>query len=158
MGSPSAADNVEERILEHEHLALRAGLSTIAGTLEDAHRLSRFDLAERVARTTSWLHREFLPHAAWEETWLFDQLDRATDSPWTTRALRFQHDQIRELATALEQASVTAHAHWTNEIAFRLVTALARLEATISTHLSQEERFVLALLEHPAGATARAGG
>jgi len=97
MGSLTAANIVEERILEREHESLRIGLSTLQGAIEDAHRLSRPEIAERVARSTSWMHRAFLPHAAWEEAWLFGHLDQETGSPWTTRALRFQHEQIREL-------------------------------------------------------------
>ena len=140
----------EERIVEREHQALRAGLSILQGAIEDAHRLTRHELADRVARTTSWLHREVLPHAAWEEAWLYPQADRATGSPWTTRALRFQHAQIRELATALEQASVVAHEHWTPEIVYHLVAAMARLDALLSAHVVQEELSVVPLMQEGA--------
>jgi iron-sulfur cluster repair protein YtfE (RIC family) len=140
-------NDVEERIVEREHLALRAGLAMLQGTIEDAARLTRPELAERVARATSWLHREVLPHAAWEEAWLYPHADRVTGSPWTTRALRFQHEQIRELAGALERASVVAHEHWTPEIVYGLVAAMARLDALVSAHLAQEELSVLPLLE-----------
>ena len=146
MGSLTAANIVEERILEREHESLRIGLSTLQGAIEDAHRLSRPELAERVARSTSWMHRAFLPHAAWEEAWLFGHLDQETGSPWTTRALRSQHEQIRELASALETASTVAHERWTREIEFALVAAMARLDALLSAHLAQEELFVLPLL------------
>jgi hypothetical protein len=140
-------NDVEERIVEREHLALRAGLAMLQGTIEDAARLTRLELAERVARATSWVHRDVLPHAAWEEAWLYPHADRATGSPWTTRALRFQHEQIRELAGALERASVVAHEHWTPEIVYGLVAAMARLDALVSAHLAQEELSVLPLLE-----------
>lgn len=157
----TGANDIEERIVEREHLALRAGLAMLQGAVEDAARLTRPELAERVARTTSWLHREILPHAAWEEARLYPLADRATGSPWTTRALRFQHEQIRELAGALERASVVAHEHWTPEIVYGLVAAMARLDALISAHLAQEELTVLPLLEdhavardsHPIGHT-----
>ena len=138
---------IEERIVEREHLALRAGLGMLEGTIDDAHRLTRHELADRVARTTSWLHREVLPHAAWEEAWLYPHADQATGSPWTTRALRFQHEQIRELAGALERASVVAHEHWTPEIVYGLVAAMARVDALLSAHLAQEELSVLPVLE-----------
>lgn len=146
MGCPMTADVVEERILEREHESLRVGLSTLQGAIEDAHRLSRPELAERVARSTAWMHRAFLPHAAWEEAWLFAHMDQETGSPWTTRGLRFQHEQIRELASALEKASTVAHERWTREIEFALVAAMARLDALLSAHLAQEELFVLPLL------------
>jgi iron-sulfur cluster repair protein YtfE (RIC family) len=138
---------VEERILEREHEGIRAGLSSLQGTIEDAHRLTRVELAERVARATAWMHREFLPHAAWEEAWLYGRLDHEAGSPWATRGLRFQHEQIRELAAALETTSMIAHDRWTPEIAFDLVAAMARLDALLSAHLAQEELYVLPLLD-----------
>ena len=53
--------------------------------------------------------------------------------------------------------SVIAHEHWTGEIVYRVVAAMARLDALISAHLAQEELFVLPLLEERAGAAARLG-
>jgi iron-sulfur cluster repair protein YtfE (RIC family) len=155
MGSLTAAA-VEERIIEREHQALRVGLSSLEGTIEDAHRLSRGELAHGIARATAWMHREFLPHAAWEEAWLYARLDQAAGSPWTTRALRFQHEQIRELATALEAVSVVAHEHWTSEVVYRVVSAMARLDALISAHLAQEELLVMPLLDEGAARTSHA--
>lgn len=147
MGSPTVGTLVDERILEREHESLRIGLSTLEGAIEDAHRLTRPELADRVARSTAWMHREFLPHAAWEEAWLYARLDHETGSPWTTRGLRVQHEQIRELASALETASTVAHERWTHEIEFELVAAMARLDALLSAHLAQEELIALPLLE-----------
>lgn len=147
MGSLMAADAVEERILQREHGSLRLGLSNLQGILDDAHRLTRPELAERVARSTAWMHRDFLPHAAWEEAWLFGQLDHEAGSPRTTRALRFQHGQIRELAAALETASIVAHERWTREVEFALIAAVARLDALLSAHLAEEELIVLPLIE-----------
>jgi iron-sulfur cluster repair protein YtfE (RIC family) len=158
MGSLHAADLVEGRILEREHASIRAGLSTIEGAIEDAHRLSSVELADRVARTTAWMHRTFLPHAAWEEAWLFARVDQETGSAWTTRGLRVQHEQLRELARALETTSTVAHERWTREIEFELIAALARLDGLLTAHMAEEEMFVLPLLEdrgdaaHPVGA------
>ncbi|HYK95089.1 MAG TPA: hemerythrin domain-containing protein [Candidatus Dormibacteraeota bacterium] len=145
MGSLTATA-VEERIIERDHHALRMGLSNLEGTIEEAYRLSRGELADRTARATAWAHREFAPHAAWEEAWLYGRLDQATGSPWATRALRYQHEQIRELATALEIASVAAREHWTGDIVHQVVAAMTRLHAVLAAHLAQEELFVVPLL------------
>jgi hemerythrin-like domain-containing protein len=150
MGSLHAADLIEGRILEREHGSIRTGLSIIKGAIEDAHRLTNVDLADRVARTTAWMHRTFLPHAAWEEAWLYTRVDQETGSAWTTRGLRVQHEQIRELARALETSSTVAHDRWTREIEFELIAAMARLDALLTAHLAEEEMFVLPLLEERA--------
>jgi len=144
---PRAADAVEEQIVEREHHALRAGLSLLQGAIDDAHRMPPLDLADRVARTSLWLRREVLPHLAWEEAWLYPRLDEAAGSPWATRGLRVQHEQVRELAGALEGVSSTSHEHWTGETESHVVAAMARLDAVISAHLAQEELTVLPLLD-----------
>lgn len=147
MTAISGANVVEERIIEREHQELRGGLALLQGTIADAHRLARPELADRVARTTAWLHRAFGPHASWEEAWLYPHVDQVTGSPWTTRGLRFQHEQIRELAGSLEAASVVAHDRWNGEILLRLVAALARIDALLSAHLAQEELLIVPLLD-----------
>jgi iron-sulfur cluster repair protein YtfE (RIC family) len=147
MPATIGATVVEERIVERDHQSLRVGLGMLQGTIEEASRLARHELADRITRTTSWLHREVLPHQAWEEAWLYPTADQATGSAWTTRGLRFQHEQIRELAGALERASIVAHEHWTPEIVYGLVAAMARLDALLSAHLTQEELLVVPLLE-----------
>jgi hemerythrin-like domain-containing protein len=147
MGSPTAADIVEERILEREHETLRAGISSLKGAIEDASRLTQVQLVERVVRTTAWMRRDVLPHAAWEEAWLYNQLDQETGSPWTTRGLRVQHEQIRELAARLEGVCALAHTRWTRDIEVQLIAAMARLDALLSAHLAQEDLFVTPLIE-----------
>ena len=36
---------------------------------------------------------------------------------------------------------------WSSDVAFRVAMAMARLDALISSHLSQEERFIPSLLD-----------
>lgn len=147
MTTTISADRVEERIVEREHQALRAGLAMLQEAIAEAYRSTRPELAQQVARTTGWLHRELLPHAAWEEAWLYPHADHATGTPWTTRGLRFQHEQIRELAGALERASVIAQERWSPEIVHGLVAAMTRLDTLVTAHLAQEEITVMPLLE-----------
>lgn len=142
--SPEA---IEGQLLDHEHRQIRAGLSALQDGIERAHAMSRSDAIDRVVRTLAWLRRDLLPHAAWEEAWLYPHLDTAAGTPWATQALRFQHGQIKELATALEREFASAEVRWSAEEAFQLTIALARLEALISSHLAQEQWFVGPLLE-----------
>lgn len=147
MTTTFSADAIEAQFFEHEHRRLRAGLSILQATIAEAHRLTRADAADRVVRTLAWLRRDVLPHAAWEEAWLFPHLDGTAGTPWATQALRVEHEQIRDVATFLEGQYQAAYDHWTAEQAFGLAVALARLETLVSAHLAQEERFVLPLLE-----------
>lgn len=126
---------------------MRTGLLNLQDALADAARLTRSDAVDHVVRTLSWLRRDVLPHAAWEEAWLYPHLDEEAGTAWATRALRFEHEQIRDVASELEREFMAVEVRWTPEHAFRLVIALTRLETLISAHLAQEERFVLPLLE-----------
>lgn len=147
MAMQLSADVIEQRFVEQEHRRLRAGLSNLRDAIEGAHRLSQPEAMDGVVRTLTWLRRDVLPHAAWEEAWLYGHVDTQAGTPWATRALRFEHEQIREVAAALETEFQTAHEHWTGEQAIRLVIALTRLEALVSAHLAQEERMVVPLLD-----------
>lgn len=145
-------DAIEGQLLDQEHRQIRAGLSTLQESIGRAHAMSRSDAIDRVVRTLAWLRRDLLPHAAWEEAWLYPHLDSAAGTPWATQALRFQHEQIKEVATALEREFASAEVRWSAEEAFQLAIALTRLEALISAHLAQEQWFVGPLLEmtgHP---------
>jgi hypothetical protein len=150
---------IEGQLLDHEHRALRAGISNLQDTIGRAHAMSRTDAIDGVVRTLAWLRRDVLPHAAWEEAWLYPHLDTAAGTPWATQALRFQHEQIREVAAALEREFSSAEVRWTAEEAYQLTIALTRLEALLSAHLAQEQWFVGPLLDltgrteaqHPGG-------
>ena len=142
-----AADAVEGKLIEQEHRRIREGLSNLEEAIEHGHQLGRGAAIDRVVQTLGWLRREFAPHAAWEEAWLYPQLDLIAATPWATRSLRFEHEQIRELATMLERDFMAAETRWTNEEAFRLVVAMARLATLISAHLAHEQWFVGPLLE-----------
>jgi hemerythrin-like domain-containing protein len=142
-----SADVIEGQFVEHEHRRLRAGLANLRDAIAEAHRLTRSEAVDRVVQTLSWLRRDVLPHAAWEEAWLYPHLDAQAETAWATRALRFEHEQIREVAADLEVEFQAIEDRWTVDGTFRVVVALTRLEALISAHLAQEERFVLPLLE-----------
>ena len=143
----TAADSIEVQLLEHEHQRVGAGLANLRETMARAHSASRVEAIDGAVRTIGWLRRELLPHAAWEEAWLYPHLDAVAHTPWATRALRLEHEQIREVAAALEQEFVAAEARWSAEQAYRLVVALTRLESLIAAHLAQEQWLMRPLLD-----------
>jgi Hemerythrin HHE cation binding domain len=144
----TAANGIEVQLLEQEHRRIHDGLAAIQETMARAGSLARPDVIDRVVRTLGWVRKDLLPHAAWEEAWLYPALDASATTPWATRALRFAHEQIREVATALEVEFAAAEARWSTEQAYRLIVALTRLETLVSAHMAQEAWFVEPLLEH----------
>lgn len=147
MSAALAADTVELQILDHEHRRVRDGLAILRDGLEDHEIRTRAEAIDRTARTLRWVRRDVLPHAAWEEAWLYPRLDTTAGTGWATRVLRFQHEQIRDLSTALEAAFTTAEARWTPTAGYQLALAMTRLETLISAHLALEQWFVLPLLD-----------
>jgi iron-sulfur cluster repair protein YtfE (RIC family) len=143
----AAADGVEVQLLDHEHQRVRDGLAGVEDVIGAAHRLSRTTASDGVVRTLAWLRRDLLPHLAWEEAWLYPQLDMIAGTPWATRALRLEHQQVRELAGALELEFAAAEDRWSSERASRLVVALTRLESVVAAHLAQEQWLVRPLLD-----------
>jgi hemerythrin-like domain-containing protein len=142
-----AADILEARLIDQEHRRIRDGLASLEEAIARGPRLDRGEAIDRVVRTLAWLRRDVIPHAAWEEAWLYPRLDAIAATPWATRAMRFEHEQIRELALVLERDFTAAEARWTPEEAFRLVVAMTRLATLISAHVTLEQRFVEPLLE-----------
>ena len=142
-------DLLEARFFEGEHRRIRTGLAVLQQAVADADHLGRLDAMERLTRIVIWLRRDLLPHAAWEEAWLYPRLDREAGSPWTTRALRAEHQQIRELASRLDHEFDALNEHWNQRIVVEFVAAMARLDALITAHLAQEDRFILPLLDEP---------
>ena len=132
MTTSLAGNLIEERMLEVEHRQLREGLSALQESIDDAHRLGREALGASAARSLAWLRREVLAHAAWEEAWIYPSIDHIAGTPWATRALRFEHDQIRDSAHHLEVAFQAVEQRWNSELAFQLVAALTRVEALVS--------------------------
>lgn len=147
MLTETAADVIETKFLEQEHRRIRDGIAVVQEVLGHAHTMTRPDAIDGVVRTLAWLRRDLLPHAAWEEAWLYPRLDAVARTPWATRVLRFEHEQIRDTAAALEREFLAAESRWTNEQACRLVAALTRLETLVSAHLAQEQWFVSPLLD-----------
>jgi hemerythrin-like domain-containing protein len=143
----AAADLIEGRFLEEEHRRLRDGLAALQDSIAACPRLTRPEVMDRATRTLAWLRRDVLTHTSWEDAWLYPRLDHQAGTAWATRALSLQHEQIRELAGQLEKAFETAHDRWSSEVAFTVATSMARLDALISSHLAQEDRFIPSLLD-----------
>jgi len=151
----TSAVAIERRFVEEEHRRMQAGLAKLQESQSEPRLPTRDEAIERVVRTLSWLRRDVLPHAAWEEAWLYPHLDTAAGTGWATQALRYEHDQIREVATALEREFASAEVRWSAEKAYGLAIALTRLETLLSAHLAQEQWFVGPLLEMTAHPDAR---
>ena len=131
---------------EHEHLELRRGVERIHEIACGADEHLPHDLASRLLWIMSWLDTSLEPHLAWEEAWLYAEVEARTGTPWATHAARFDHRRIRE-------ATLIARDDWAalvgdrpgrhfNEVRCHLFSLVALLRA----HLDREDQLILPLL------------
>lgn len=137
----------EGRFAAHEHRDLAVGLAYIGETIEGSGAFTSGELWARLHHTIGWLRHELRPHLAWEDTWLYPELDAIAGTPWATKLPRFEHRQIEAGIAALEVDSVRWLGHSTPRIEAEMVAHLSAMRALIGAHVEREDRFLLPLLE-----------
>jgi len=130
----------------HEHEELRAGIDWIHEVGETLTTLPVDQRGSCIHKVLDWVDTSLKPHMAWEETWLFPQLDERARTPWATRSVRFEHQQIAAQAERLH-AHAAYGSHYPPQDTVALAADLAGLEALLRANVEREERFLLPLLE-----------
>ncbi len=131
---------------EHEHRELTRGINHIHDVACGIGDWVPADLSVRILDILGWLDRELEPHIAWEEAWLYPEIDARTGTPWATRAARFDHQQIRVVETRLRTDQQLFHEDPTHERLPELRCHMFSLEALLRAHIDREERFLIPLL------------
>lgn len=135
----------EHDYASHEHHELRRGLDRIhdVGALlgNDA------ELSLGTLEVLHWVDSILGPHALWEDRWLYPEIDQRAGTPWATKLMSFEHQQIREAAASVATARTIVREARTPAAVVELRARLFALEAIIRAHMAREERFLLPLLE-----------
>jgi iron-sulfur cluster repair protein YtfE (RIC family) len=135
---------------EHEHRELARGVDRIHDVACAIGGWVQPDLGGRLLEVLGWLERDLEPHIAWEESWLYPQLEARTGSPWVTRFARFDHHQIRDMAARVEADQQRLREDGASGRLLELKCHLFGLEALLRAHLEREERYLIPLLEEEA--------
>ena len=152
MTSGADEDRAVWAFAEHEHLDLARGIDRIHDVASVVGTLPNAELSTRVLGVLRWLDGTLGPHIAWEERWLFPELDARAGQPTTTLAARLEHRQIRELVARLRaDLERLDHRDVARDLKAATGSDLIRLEALIRAHLRREERFLFPLLEDGRG-------
>jgi hemerythrin-like domain-containing protein len=131
---------------EHEHRDLTRGINHIHDVACEIGRRPTPELSIDVLNVLAWFDTVLAPHISWEEAWLYPEIDRRLGTPWATRAARFDHRQIREMAARLR---ADQHLLGTREAGEPQADARCHLfgmEALLRAHIEREERFLIPLL------------
>ena len=131
---------------EHEHRELVRGINRIHDIACEIGGWLTPEQSVRVLGVLDWLDRELEPHIAWEESWLYPEIDARTGTPWATRAARFDHGQIRDVATRLHADKQLLHRDRASARLADMRCHLFALEALVRAHIDREERFLMPLL------------
>ena len=131
---------------QHEHDELTVGIDRIHELGKELAFLPVDQLAPRIRTVLRWIDVDLKHHMAWEESWLFPQIDVRAGTPWATRLVRFDHQQIAAQAERLH-AHCLQGSHLHSHDTMRLTADLSGLEALLRANVEREERFLLPLLE-----------
>jgi hemerythrin-like domain-containing protein len=131
---------------EHEHRDLVRGLNRLHDIAGEIGHRPPAELSVHVLGILDWLDFVLRPHIAWEDTWLFPEIDARAGTPWATRAARLDHQQIREMAARLVADRPLLTERPSPEQRAEIRSHLFGLEALVRAHIEREERYLLPLL------------
>ena len=140
----------ERTFVEHEHRELVPGLNRIHAFACSVGSVPAMELSRELREVMAWVDGVLRPHAAWEESWLYPELDARAGTPWATRLFQFEHGQIRDMTSRLDEdhTRLFEFGHVGMD-ASSIRCHLFGLEALLRAHVEREERFLLPLLEEP---------
>lgn len=131
---------------EHEHRDLVRGLNRIHDVASEIGQRPRLDVSVDILDILAWLDATLGPHVAWEEGWLYPEIDARLSTPWATRAARFDHQQIRVMTARLRADHHMLASRDAGDTLGETRCHLYCLEALLRAHIEREERFLIPLL------------
>jgi iron-sulfur cluster repair protein YtfE (RIC family) len=131
---------------QHEHRDMVRGMNRIHDVACEIGRVPTPDVSVHVRDVLRWLDGTLDPHIAWEEAWLYPQIEARTGTPWATRAARFDHQQVREMVARLRTDESLLTGPDAAEQQAEVRCHLFSLEALLRAHIEREERLLIPLL------------
>lgn len=142
-----AASRAERRTLSHRHRDIDHVLERIEALGEMSGNLDAPELANALHILLQGVGDTLLPHLEWEETVCYPDLERLAGTPWATRVLRIQHEQLRQAISILGTGLPGQEGASLHQRTAELRARLYRLHALLYAHLEQEESVALPFLD-----------
>ncbi len=146
-GVQCAAASIERRMLIHEHRGIEHLVERLEGVAEMSGNMAAPDLVVALRGLLDATRRILRPHLEWEDDVCFEEVERLTGTPWSTRVLRVQHEQLRQAAERLEADWQALQSHAGRHELVEVRAHLYELHALVSAHLEQEEAAVMPFLD-----------
>jgi iron-sulfur cluster repair protein YtfE (RIC family) len=137
----------EYSFAKNEHAELRTGLDRIHVVADTVGRFAATDSAAAVRGVREWLAVVLMPHAAWEDSIVYPEVERVTGTEWATKLMRFEHYQIERSAGVLDRdIEILLTGTLNHQQLCDIRGHLLGLEALLRAHIEREERFLLPML------------
>jgi iron-sulfur cluster repair protein YtfE (RIC family) len=149
MAIQMTADGGPARLFaQHEHHEFDRGLNRIHDLACGVSSEATPELSIHVLDLLHWLDETLEPHLAWEDRWLYPEIDARVGTRWATCAARFDHGEVRAMIERirLDRADLRDRIGLGHD---ELRCHLFGLEALLRAHIEREERFLLPLLDEP---------
>ena len=137
----------EQSFAETEHRDLSPGLRHIHRLATQVGVMQPHDLAYELLEISAWAATLLEPHIAWEEADLYLDIDRRAGTPWATRLMRYEHQQIRAFVRHLDADREALRQEVTREELDLIRGRLFGLEAVLQAHLEREEMYLIPMLD-----------
>jgi iron-sulfur cluster repair protein YtfE (RIC family) len=131
---------------EHEHTDLAWGIERMHDAGRRVGQLPGAGTVLQVRDVLNWFDRQLEPHLAWEESWLYPEVDHIAGTPWATRSMRLDHAQLRAAMQRLRDDEIDAIHDHTPAVDERIRWRLFTLEALVRAHVEREDRLLLPVL------------
>jgi hemerythrin-like domain-containing protein len=139
--------HAERDFAEHEHRELRPGIDRIHDAACSVGTVATPQLSIALLDVIRWVERVLQPHVAWEEASLYPELDRRAGTPWATKLMQFEHQQIREMTARLHRDQERLNMPHDLDLVQEIRCHVFGMEAILRAHVEREERLLLPLLE-----------
>jgi hemerythrin-like domain-containing protein len=146
MGEMTEAPRAVWAFAEHEHRDMRRGIERIHDVACEIQGWVAPELSTHLLGTLDWLDGVLEPHIAWEEGVLYPEIDARTGTPWATRLVRFDHQQIREMIRRIREDRTRLRGEDPSASLPELRCHLFSLEALLRSHIEREERFLIPII------------
>jgi hemerythrin-like domain-containing protein len=131
---------------EHEHRDLGRGLDRVHDLACGIPDWVEPELSTHLLGVLEWFDHVLSPHAKWEESWLYPQIERRPGATWAALTARFDHSQIRQMADRIREDHQRLLEGDGRAVLPELRCHLFGLEALLRSHIEREERYLIPLL------------
>jgi hemerythrin-like domain-containing protein len=159
-GSLHHAGTPDRTFTRHEHQECLIGLDRLHDAARLVGNVRTRDLEVVLGDIIGWVDRVVVPHTVWEDVWVYDEIDRRAGTPWATRVMRAEHEQVRAFGPRLKAVRESMAERPMRPDVGELRSLFIGLEASLRHHIELEERLLMPVLdeatrppsEHPTAA------